>query len=382
MKLLKLINIRSNIVLLFVAALSLGGFYIVENNKIMRKDKWYNEKLEAATLAQHAGQTIKDFYYGDVEYVDNLNDPNETGLIGHEYSPITSERGSFSAKSTSTNPNFAALIVQFLKDLNVKEGDHVAVAMTGSFPALNIAVCAALQTLKLKPMIICSVSSSSWGANDPDFTWLDMAKVLSDSGLIKNNVVAASLGASMDIGRGLSIEGVDMIHAAIKRNNTKLIHCNTIQEDITRRMHIYDSCAANEPIKAYINVGGGVASLGSSNNGDHIHQGLSEKIQRDVFRDKKGVIYEMSNKGIPIINLLDVRALAASYDLPESPIPMPVLGSGELFESKKYDMTVVTPITLALLAIIIFIIYQDKKNVRLGKEVLRTEQKTDNDLIL
>jgi hypothetical protein len=135
-------------------------------------------------------------------------------------------------------------------------------------------------------------------------------------------------------------------------------------------------------IKAYINVGGGVASLGSSNNGDHIPQGLNEKIPKDVFRDKKGVMYEMSNRGIPVINILDVRSLAASYDLPESPIPMPPLGGGELFESKKYDMTVVTPITVFLLALIIFIIYQDKKNVRLGKEVLRTEQKTENDLIL
>jgi poly-gamma-glutamate system protein len=382
MKLLKLINIRSNFVLLFVAALSLGGFYIVENSKIMRKDKWYDEKIEAAKLSQKAGQTIKDFYYGDVEYVDNMNDPNETGLIGHEYSPITSERGSFSAKSTSTNPNFAALIVEFLKELNVKEGDHIAVAMTGSFPALNIAVCSAIQTLKLKPTIICSVASSSWGANDPDFTWLDMAKVLSDSGIIKCNVVAASIGASMDIGRGLSIEGVEMIKAAIKRNNAKIVFCNSIQDDILRRMQIYDSCAENKPIKAYINVGGGVASLGSSNNGDYIPQGVNEKIPKDVFRDKKGVIYEMSNRGIPVINLLDVKSLAASYDLPESPIPMPQLGSGELFESKKYDMTIVTPITLFLLAIIIFIIYQDKKNVRLGKEVLRTEQKTDNDLIL
>lgn len=382
MKLLKLINIRSNYVLLFVALLCLLGFFIVENNMIMRKDKWYNEKLEASKLSRHAGQIIKDFYFGDVEYINNLNDPNETGLIGHEYSPITSERGSFSAKSTSTNPNFAALIVEFLKELDLKEGDHVAVGLTGSFPALNISVCSAIQTLKLKPIIICSVASSSWGANDPDFTWLDMAKVLSDSGVFKFNSVAASIGASMDIGRGLSIEGVDMIKEAIKRNNTKFIYSKSIQDDIARRMQIYDSCSGKVPVKAYINVGGGVASIGSSTNGNFLNQGVNKKISLDVFKDKKGVIYEMSKRGIPVIHISDIKFLAAKYNLPERPIPMPLPGNGQLFESKKYNMAVVTPITIFLLALIIFIIYQDRKNVRLGKEILRTEQKADNDLIL
>ena len=90
----------------------------------------------------------------------------------------------------------------------------------------------------------------------------------------------------------------------------------------------------------------------------------------------------MSKRGIPVIQMSDIRSLAVSYDLPEKPIPMPQPGSGELFESKKYNMAVVTPITIVLLALIVFIIYQDKKNVRLGKEILRTEHKTDNDLIL
>lgn len=381
MKFLNLINIRSNFVLLFVALTSLVGFYIVENNIIMKKDKWYNEKLEAATLCQKAEQTVKNFYYGNVEYVDNLNDPNETGLIGQEYSPITSERGSFSAKSTTTNPNFAALVVQFLKELHVKEGDYIAVGITGSFPALNIAVSAALQTLKLKPIIICSVTSSSWGANDPDFTWLDMAKVLSDSGIIKTTPVAASIGAGNDIGRGLSLEGVKMVKDAIKRNNVRFIYCDSIFNNISLRMHIYDSCAGNGSIKAYINVGGGIASLGSAKNGDRIPAGLNKSIPMEVFKDKKGVMFEMTKRGIPVIHMLDVPTLASSFNLPVKPMPLPLPGTGELFESKKYDMTVVAPITIILLALIIFIIYQDKKNIKLGKEILRLEQRADTDVM-
>jgi poly-gamma-glutamate system protein len=382
MKFLNLINIRSNYVLLFLALLSLGGFFIVENNKIMRKDKWYDEKIEAAILCKKAAQTIKHYRYGHAKFVNSFNDPNETGLIGYEYSPITSEKGSFSAKSTVTNPNFAALNVHFLRELDVEEGDYIAVGMTGSYPALNIAVCAALQTLKLKPIIISSVSSSSWGANDPEFTWLDMTKVLCDSGIISFNSVAASIGASGDIGRGLSLEGVELSKESIKRNNLQLICFDSIKNNVALRMHIYDSCTAGKPIKAYINVGGGVASMGSVKNEGHIPQGLNRKISLHNFPEKIGVVYEMAKRGIPVIHLLDVHALAATYDLPIKPIPLPEPGSGELFESKKYNLFVLAPITFVLLALIIFIIYHDKRNVRLGKDILRTEQKNENDLIL
>lgn len=382
MKFLTLINIRSNYILLLLAVLSLGGLFIVENNIIMRKDRWYNEKVEASELCLKATRTIKNFHYGNSKFINSFNDPNETGIIGNEYSAITSEQGSFSAKSTATNPNFAALAVHFLKKLDVKEGDCIAVGMTGSYPALNIAVFAAIKTLKLKPIIISSVSSSSWGANDPDFTWLDMEKVLCDSGITNFKSVAASIGASGDIGRGLSLEGVEMCKEAIKRNNLKLIYCDSMNDNVALRMHIYDSCAAGAPIKTYINVGGGIASLGSTKNEGHIPPGLNKKITLQDFPEKTGVVYEMAKRGIPVIQMFDVHALAQTYDLPLKPIPLPKPGSGELFESEKYNLLVVAPITFILLTLIIFIIYLDKRNVKLGKDILRTEQKNDNDLLL
>ena len=382
MKLLKHLNIRSSSTLLFLAILSLAGFFLVENTKILKKSKWYDEKLEAALLSQKAEQAVKNYYLGDVEFVNNLNDPNETGLIGFEYSPITSERGSFLAKSCTTNPNFAALVVQYLKELGAKEGDYIAVGMTGSFPALNISVCAALQTLKLNPVIISSVASSSWGANDPEFTWLDMATVLSDSGIIHFKPVAASIGASQDIGGGLSSEGVGMIKDAIDRNHTELIYFDNVQDDIDYRMKKYSDCANDKPIRAYINIGGGIASLGSAANGTRLPPGLNKEITPQVFKEKKGVVYEMSRQGIPVIHMLDIPALAAGNDLPIKPIPLPLPGEGKLFVEKKYDLAVVGPVTFVLLALIIFVIYQDRKNVRLGTEILRSEQNSDNDLIV
>ncbi len=383
MKFLRLINIRSNIILISLALLSVLGLLVVENSKVMRKKKWYDDNLAAALLCESSADLLKDYYYGDVEFVDNLNDPNETGLIGHEYSPITSERGSFAAKSTSLNPNFAALVVQFLKEINVHEGDHVAVAVTGSFPGLNLAVYSALQTLQLKPTIICSVTSSSWGANDPDFTWLDMDRILSDSAHFDFKTTMATIGASQDVGRGLSNEGIDLVYDAIKRNDVELLTFNDFNEDVQKRIQLYVNGAEGKPIRAYINVGGGIASLGSDKNGNALPSGLNKKVNLNVFTDKKGVVFEMAKMGIPVIQMLNIEELTSNNGMPMNPIPFPSPGTGTIFQEEKYNIWMVGIVTFILLSIISFIIYQDKKNVKLGKEILRSEEGSiDNDLIL
>ena len=97
-------------------------------------------------------------------------------MIGQDITQITTDRGYIDSKLTSMNPNFAAVIVEMLKEADVKNNDVVAISFTGSLPGLNIAVMAAIQTLKLKPIIITSVGASNSGANDPYFTWLDMGK--------------------------------------------------------------------------------------------------------------------------------------------------------------------------------------------------------------
>ncbi len=56
-------------------------------------------------------------------FIDVINDPNQTALIGQEYTLVTTDRGYIEAKLSTTNPNFAAVIVQLLKDAgSEKEG--------------------------------------------------------------------------------------------------------------------------------------------------------------------------------------------------------------------------------------------------------------------
>ncbi len=99
-------------------------------------------------------------------------DPNQTGLIGLKNSSLTTSLGQLEAKRTTTNPDFAGLIVYLLQQAGVKEKDVVAIGASSSFPALIIGSLAAAKALRIMPLYIVSLGASQWGANDPDFTWL------------------------------------------------------------------------------------------------------------------------------------------------------------------------------------------------------------------
>lgn len=354
-------------VLGILAFLSLLAFLAVENGKVDVKQKYYDEKLAAAKLAKTAAEYLKTNRLQKGVFIDPINDPNETALIGQEITLITTDRGNIEAKLTTTNPNFAAVIVEMLKEAELERNDVVAVSFTGSLPGLNISVLAALQTLNLQPIIISSVGSSNWGANDPYFTWLDMEKKLYDSGIFKHKSVVASIGGGLDIGRGLSPKGRELILEAITRNGLELINEEYLENSVKKRLDFYNKQRTEKPIKAFINVGGGIASLGATVNGYIIENGLIKSLPMKNFPQRGTLIY-MAQMNIPIIHLLNINSLAENYQLPISPIPLPEPGEGEIFVQRQYSLLLTISVTIFLIGIIIIIYFYEKKRHKLGTE--------------
>jgi poly-gamma-glutamate system protein len=365
----------SKIVLSVLALLALMAFLAVEFQKEDVKLKWYDQKLEAANLANNAIDYLKEFRLQKGVFIDAVNDPNGTALIGQDITPITTDRGNIEAKLTATNPNFAAILVEMLKEAGLEKNDVVAVSFTGSLPGLNIAVHAAIQTLDLKPIIITSVGASNWGANDPYYTWLDMEKVLDDAGIFKNKSVAASIGGGLDRGRGLSPEGRQLIVDAIERNKVEFINEEYLERSITRRMEIYNQYRKKSKIKAFINVGGGIASMGSIENSQFVPSGLSMSLPMMNY-PMRGVLIQMAEENIPIIHLLNINQLAKKYGLPISPTPLPVPGEGEVFIQKRYSIVLTSAVTLFLTIAIILVFVMEKKRHRLGTEQIPIQRKT------
>jgi poly-gamma-glutamate system protein len=344
--------------LVFLALLSLALFYLAEKSQTPRKAEYYNQKIEAANLAKQAQDIIKRETSDRGYVIDIQNDPNMTGMIGPQYSQITSDRGYIRDKLISTNQNNAAVLIDLYHRAGLKKGDYVAVTFTGAFPAMNIAVLAACKVMDLKPVIITSVGASTWGANWDEFTWLDMESALVKSGIWDYKSVAASLGGGNDHGRGLSPQGRDLLDEAIVRNEVELISSideenpvGSLQANIEKRVEIFDREKGNDEYKTVINVGGGLAAVGSSQNGRLILPGYNPRLyEREL--PAVGTINIMAERRIPVIRLLQMTNFAERYDLPVEITPAPEIGEGSVFVQEKYSITTTVIYTAVLLVIL------------------------------
>lgn len=149
--------------ILFILAIIL--FLIAHNSHVRIKATNYDEKVEAATLMKTFMDTLKVELEERKYDFDPIDDPFHTGLIGLRLSSITTDRGLLSDKQAALNPNLAAIFIEEFKNERLQAGDHIAVAVTGSTPSVNLALYAAIKVLDLKPSIITAVSSASYGAN-------------------------------------------------------------------------------------------------------------------------------------------------------------------------------------------------------------------------
>ena len=150
----------SRSVLVLVAGICVAGALLVEQLPEKKRKKHYQVKKAAAQIMDAGMKTIHDQRLSIFGRIDPERDPNGTGMIGSGLTPITSKTGSLAAKQTAANPNFAAVLVHMYKRAGLKAGDVVAMAFSGSFPALNLAALSAAEVMELTPLIITSTSAS------------------------------------------------------------------------------------------------------------------------------------------------------------------------------------------------------------------------------
>ncbi len=342
----------SRTALILIAVGSLVGLSLVENLKIIQHRPYHDQKMAASELAAQAMERI---YYARLETgvtIDVSTDPTQSGMIGVPMSPVTSISRALSAKQTSVNPNFAAVVVEMLRRAGVETGDLVAVGCSGSFPALNICVYAAMETLEAKPIVISSAAASQWGANVPELLWLDMERILHKEGIFKTRSVATSIGGYEDRGLGMTDEGHQLLAEGIQRSQIEELKANTFEESIEDRLKLIRRRAGRKPIKAYINIGGGTVSIGRSLGKKLYDPGLNLRPPRHISR-VDGVATRLGEDGVPVIHLVQVVELAQRYGLPVAPIVFPEVGEADVFSGKDYNDLLVS-ITLALIVISLY----------------------------
>ena len=328
----------------------------------------YATKLRAVNLMERAERVIAAHKRERGITVDARNDPEGYGVIGPQFSLITTDRGSQAAKVLAAHPNFAAAVTQMMLQAKVRPGDLVAVGMTGSLPGFNLAVLSACRAIGAEPVTITSAGSSMFGATDPELTWLDMESLLISHGFWPYRSLAASLGGGGDVGRGLSPAGRQLLADAIARNGVRLMDPSTLLEAVRDRVAFYDSVAAarKKPIKLYVNVGGGVASLGGTQNARLIPAGLTHRLAARNYPNR-GVINVLAERRIPILHLLEAEKLARELGITDASSATVRPGKGLLFIKYRYNLWITGLSALVVFLTCFFLLRLDLRQKLLGQ---------------
>ncbi len=360
--------IQKTSTLVILSAIALVSFVVSINSTTIDISPSYDMKIKAANLMKESMVELKNVRMEAGVFIDDENDPNETGLVGSPFSLITTDEGDLDAKLTTLDPNFSAGMVELMLQMNLQKGDTVAILLTGSMPGANIAVLTAANAMGLIPMVITSVGASQWGANHADFTWLDMESILFNKGLINSRSVAASVGGRNDMGRLLSPAGREIIISNIENYNIPLIRKNRLAENIDERMKLFESFNKITNYSAMINVGGGVASLGTSFNSKLLPAGIVNRsdVVNISIRDGgiEGVLAKFAKKNVPVLHVLNIKSLTEKLGMPFAPIPIPEVGSGVLYAEEKYNILIATVCLFIVCGLVFGVGYQSKQKIK------------------
>jgi poly-gamma-glutamate system protein len=279
------------------------------------------ELREAAENMEQSLTIIKNYCVQNQINTNNPEDFRHTGMIGPEWSELTTTVGDPEAKRTTINPNFAALIVHLLNEAGVKKGDTIAISSSASFPALLIASLSAAKALDLQPLVMISLGSSSFGASNPKFTLWDMYRLLLNNHIIDFQPVAVSFGGEDDTGSEFDPDLSNRLRKSIQEAGIPMISESDLQKNRLIRENLFFGGNPHR-IKAFINTGGSYANMGSSQSVLNIKPGLVRKAVIPVPA-KQGLIHAMLQKRVPVIHLLFIKGLTRKYNLPWDPASEP-----------------------------------------------------------
>ena len=350
-------------VLVAMAIFSLIVFYSASAITVKNQELAYDTKIAAAQRMERAMAILKEYRMADAIFIDDVNDPNETGLVGRQFTYITTDEGDLNAKISVLDPNVAAMAVDYLVRADVVAGDTVAVTLTGSMPGGNLAVVCAMEEMGVIPIIISSVGASQWGANIEDFTWLDMERELNAAGVISFRTQTASLGGGSDIGRRLSPKGRELIKEAIQRNEIPFLESQDLSDAVTRRMKHFEAIAPISDYAAFLNVGGGAAVLGDAATARILQPGLTTRMDFESMRNG-GVMARFGRAGVPVIHILNINSMFAQFDYPYAATPSPGLGEGSFYASERYNPWTTAGALILLLGMVVTVGLNSKRKIK------------------
>ena len=347
--------------LLLALLIGASGFAATWLSRNLEPTAYADVQRAAAERMQRGEAVLLDVVLQEGIAIEDI-DLNQTGLIGPEWTPLTTTPGIEEAKRTSLDPNFAALLVRYFKETGLEAGDRVAVGTSGSFPGLLMATLCAATELELDVDVIASFGSSMYGATRLELNVCRILRILRENGVIDYELLAVSPGGNNDYGESaLWPDSRDTIAALAAEEGVEYIDYNDIEKSIARRLELF-----GEDVDCFVNVGGASANSGTSAYTLDFPNGLVTDPPRIPTTANRGLMYEYAARGIPVINMLNVRQMAADNGLPYDPVPLTQPGEGGVYYHIVYRVWIAALAVALMLAVLV-----------LGRLRWSREQRTD-----
>jgi poly-gamma-glutamate system protein len=315
----------------------------------------FDLKVKAVENMENAINSLREEFI--IRGINNGEDSLAFGsfLLGPQNSIIQTTKGSKVSKLSTLNPNFAAMIMEMLIELEVDSSSKVAVSYTGSYPGANIAVLSALEAMNMDASIITSCGSSEWGATYSEMTWMGMENYLNQEYHISNKSKLGSIGGGLDVGIQLNREGKEVCESAIYSNDIEPLHEKDFIENVKKRMQYYYRNNELGVIDLFINVGGGIYTIGDSLKRNNLPVGII--YPGDINLDINQTVLEgFLDKDIPVININHIERLMEWYELPYPPNKKNKIKTGILFYSHiKYNLKVILTAFIIAAGTVLFV---------------------------
>ncbi len=254
---------------------------------------------------------------------DSGADPWRTGLIGIEWSPITTTLGPVEAKRTAADPLWSVYTLRRFRDTGLRKGDRVVLLSSSSFPGLVFSILAAVEHYGLDLVWIHSLGSSTWGANRPDLPWPRIASFLRKEGFISARPEWYTLGGVNETALDMSPEGREILTLAAEEDKAPLLDADNLDTMISMKTGIVRSAAP----RLVILIGGSHSTFG----GREIVPpggGLYDRTDLGRIDAGDGVFRKVLEDGIPVLHFLSMRSLSSAAGIPYDGRPLPRFRGG------------------------------------------------------
>ncbi len=343
-------NIR--LFILFVTVVTAA--VLVATTVDRQQHPYYAKMIRAVQQTREAQQQLGIFADSIGVLQNTQMDPLRTGLIGVEFSPITTTLGHLQAKQIAAHAGFAALYIRWFHASGLTKGQRIAIHGSGSFPSLILSAIIASEVYGLRPVIMSSAGASSFGANQPELTYWDMEQYLYKNGYIQHKTQYAAPGGQNDNGASFWPGGLQRVKQAAQRNRLSLHIPKDFDHAVQNKI---DFLETYRPIALFINIGGNETGVGRYPCASRIPAGLiRERI--DCRDENAGLIHYFADRNIPVINMLHIEELAGRHQISLSPQTGPSSTEHAIYYTQKSNKWLAG---MALILIVGMLIYLRSK---------------------